>query len=233
MADVMVHAGHFRLFLEALSVTLGKGDDDFTAGIYLQTGEALSSEGSARTQALMGVTTTGAVVSRMHIACNGELRKPIMLPAEELGWLAAKLLQVSKDDKDGLVTLRVEYPDLQSKLIVETTQNASHSFMSESGQDFPIEMCTAMLDGERSVETVTDSEDMEIPAGRKTVLPGGYHSLLGTMSKKFGRDVEVFRMGHPASVHIAQIGPWRCAFPGTKYSFTDDVDAPEEQEALT
>ena len=235
MVSVTVHAGSLRRMLDVLLLTTVKSPSEgeaSIAGVHLRTQKAMAGGGVSQTQALTGTTTTGTVVGRMHVSCNGELAAPVLLPIRDVPWLSKVLQEVHRDDKEGLVTLMVG-EDLSARWVIETRQATSHQAVLESASDFPLSTCEAMLDGSASAEVVVDKDSMEpLPAGCMTRFPGAYHSLLGTVSAKLNADVDVFRMGHPAGVHLVSVGAWRGALSGSPYPVDASVDGPDEQETI-
>lgn len=234
LSDVTVHAKSLLRFFKALSVTTSRpSDEDGFSDVYLRTGKAVADGGVSPTQVLTGISTDGVVVGRMLVSCNGDLPAPVGVSATTLPWLTAVLKEVAADDKEALVTLRVNPSTLDSALVPETLPHREHKFVLRAVDDFPVETCENALDGSTARAEVTTKDGDVLPVGNVTQWPSKYLKLLAQMSQQLdGEDVRIYRVKHPASTHVVTIGPWRGALPANPYPLDIDVDEPDDQEAL-
>lgn len=235
MADVVVHAKSLLKFFDVLQVTMGREseEEDGFSAVYLRTGKAVADGGVSPEQVLTGVSTTGVVVGRMLVRCNGDLPAPVLVPASALKWLMPVLREIAADDKEALVTLQVDAHSLSARVVVETMPGRVHVTTLVSAQSFPVQACENALDGSAARSVVTDKEDRELVSGALTALPGKYLKVLFEVSKRVEfADVRLYRVAHAASLHVVSVGPWRGALPAAIYDVDTDVDFPDDQPAL-
>ncbi|WP_336794273.1 hypothetical protein [Gordonia malaquae] len=227
MAEISVQAASLGGLLLTLRETLGKpGDNPGMDGVVLYTDRVDTPQG--RMQVLVGVSTDAAVASSMSIMCNGELRTAAMVPQAYLVWLVEILNEVARDDKDSLVSVRIDDDGRVARLLIETRQNNQHTFPLEDMSRFPLDGVRSRLSS-AGPTTITDREGRELPAGNLLVIPGQYLSLMSKMGKRFSSPVKCFTTGHPAGPLLVSVGPWRASLPGSGYPYDAEVDFPEPQ----
>lgn len=233
-ALITVHAGSLQRFLEGLAFTVSKHADDHEdyRSVFLRTGMAVVDGAVSPSQVLTGMTTDGLLMARMHLACNGELPQPAMLPADQLPWLIPVLRGIARDDKEALVTLKIDAASHAAELIVETNAEKLHKVSVRPVDAFPVSTLDAAFEGKAASKTVTDKDGTPLPEGALTAWSGQIIAVLAGVSKKFDEDVYEYRTAHPASSHIVVIGPWRGVIPAAQYPVDVSVDAPDDQEAL-
>lgn len=228
MSEISVAAASLRTLLSSLRHTLGRpGDSSSTDGVLLTTLTADTPEG--RTKVLVGVTTDGVVVGRLSVLCNGELRAPLLIPADDVTWISEVLAEAVRDDKESLMSVRVDSESGVARMVVESRPSKVHSFPLGDVSAFPTAWTGKVLD-EPAAAVVHDRTGKELPAGNLMALPGPYLALFMKMSRTFrGVPVKLYRTGHPAARVLVEVGPWRGSFPTSPYTMSTPVDFPETQ----